>query len=1042
MNRRDHFASVSLGVVFVALILAFGELDRLVAQVGGGQRFSIMDVTGLAAFTNLDQWVMGWSTAEEAWRVQPFIWIYTGLDAVFIVVYATLASLVINHVFPDAPSRRFPRLLLVTLVVLDVIEDILLNIAGAKVQSPEGVQRELVQAQAWFSVAKWISLLLLILLVLRQPGLLASIGSVLKRALTAVYVQRLSMFLVIVLTVLSILPLHPILEQVPDIQRSWLDTDKAGGAFFAAVVLTVVSIVFWFIGRATAERSHGTRRSKTGLNLLIWAMFPLAVIAGGIVAGAWSASGNTHLFDQETFQAFLLITSFAIVPSVVYLLVDIWRRPSGGTVAPTAIEQVSVGVLSDSRRAGAVLSALIVALPALGFARSVSTQVFLAISAPRPDGDAPPYWLLTVPTEKVVISASVIVLMLVISVAVLWLTTGAHDGADAAMAAPLIGSAGWRIWAALMAALLVAALASMAIWPSLVGQTLGPIAVTVGALGAEVALVGLLSLVLSFRAPLHLFRWVGLKSDPVVAIFLLVPLLIGQFAGTPTLHSIDRLPAPVPWERAKLGEAFTAWLERSDGCVAKVQDAGGAAHSIRPLVLVAAEGGGIRAAVWTVAAMSELVSAGGCASNSVFLSSGVSGGSIGLAIAANPPWDPKDLMKADQPTAEAMAHDLREAVHAVGGSTALATAVQGLLVTDPIASTTGIRLPSYESSWRWRDRASLIEQSWRDAYPPLSSAFDASADAPTGLVVLNSTDIRSGCRVVVSQVELGPGETGLTAPPRDFPITDPTATCSEGVGEPALTIDMLDLFERCSNRATDWATAGLLSARFPVVTPSGTIGTGLNECGRPRLQLVDGGYAENSGLGLLADTAPTIGKIIREYNTLLRAPGDPLVVPYVMYMQNSPKPITEPLGIRDTAEAFVPLVGAGSNATQVAPSSWIQRIMASIGSICDAQAADSGDAGQSDEQGQGCAASAADVVWNADPTRRVVIVQAETQPSISVPLGWGLSDASYCQLVLDADLQAGYSSRRLFEFNNTLGNYLRLFRDDVSISRDPRCWPE
>lgn len=71
--------------------------------------------------------------------------------------------------------------------------------------------------------------------------------------------------------------------------------------------------------------------------------------------------------------------------------------------------------------------------------------------------------------------------------------------------------------------------------------------------------------------------------------------------------------------------------------------------------------------------------------------------------------------------------------------------------------------------------------------------------------------------------------------------------------------------------------------------------------------------------------------------------------------------------------------------------------------------------------------------------RRVVLARADTQPSIAVPLGWALSDPSYCQLVLDADDQAGLSDARPFEWGNYLGNYLRLFGDAGWSSGDPTC---
>ena len=64
----------------------------------------------------------------------------------------------------------------------------------------------------------------------------------------------------------------------------------------------------------------------------------------------------------------------------------------------------------------------------------------------------------------------------------------------------------------------------------------------------------------------------------------------------------------------------------------------------------------------------------------------------------------------------------------------------------------------------------------------------------------------------------------------------------------------------------DTATAALLSARFPYVTPSGVV----NGCGRLAAtqveQYVDGSYADSTGLATLASLAPQLMTAIRQHN--------------------------------------------------------------------------------------------------------------------------------------------------------------------------------
>jgi len=126
-------------------------------------------------------------------------------------------------------------------------------------------------------------------------------------------------------------------------------------------------------------------------------------------------------------------------------------------------------------------------------------------------------------------------------------------------------------------------------------------AVAVGLLGAITSLLGLIVLSLRRRRPLALFEMLGFRSDPVIALVLVIPLVVAQLSGSVALHGVDRLAIDAEQvERPDLEQAFADWIDRSDGCESTVDGV-----AVRPLVLVAAEGGGIRAATWTVATLAE-----------------------------------------------------------------------------------------------------------------------------------------------------------------------------------------------------------------------------------------------------------------------------------------------------------------------------------------------------------------------------------------------------------------------------------------------------
>jgi hypothetical protein len=651
--------------------------------------------------------------------------------------------------------------------------------------------------------------------------------------------------------------------------------------------------------------------------------------------------------------------------------------------------------------AGDILAVLVVVVGALGVARSFGSLVI--VGAAGGAVDAGTFWRALVFTLLAIAVAAVLSLLpgrVRIESADDpappsggWLRRAAYREFDPRQDCPSITGLGIAI-VAVVAVTAVGFIGAAGLWPLTVGGALGVVAVAVGLLGAITSLLGLIVLSLRRRRPLALFELLGMRSDPVIALVLVIPVVVAQLSGSVALHGVDRLAGEAATvDRPGLGEAFDAWLERSAGCETTINGV-----PVRPLVLVAAEGGGIRAATWTVATLAEFAADGRCAADSVFLSSGVSGGSIGLAVATT--LDRTATGAAAAPD-DSYPERVRTAIDDIGASAALPAALVGLFGSDPLASTTGLRSPTFEDPTRWRDRAALIEDAWRDADAQLALPWDAQPAAPTGLVVFNSTDILSGCRVAVSQVDLGTGRFGSTVEEAHGGDAEGNAQrprCDQGSAEPPLTLDLVDFYGSCAF-AADWATASMISARFPVVTPGGVIDRSA-ACGadegvpgddRDRLHLVDGGYAENSGLGLIADIAPDLARIVADYNS----DADVDVVPHLVYIQNSPGAYLAPRAQQSVPELTVPIAGFGTKATQVTPNAWIQRAMAAFDITSD----------------------------------QVVIAAAGTEPSVTVPLGWGLSDATFDQLIAAAREQASSGECAVPEWSEyrCVGDLLDLF---------------
>jgi hypothetical protein len=1033
-------------VALVVLFLAFEEVDRVAGQFPGTQSntLSILGMTGPLALTRIGGWE-GWAATLGPDPVIPAspwaaIVLYLVLDLAFIGVYSYLISRGIARWMPpvagasqkpgaeltdDERARRLARWRAVVawlmLLAADVVEDALLGVAAGVLVAHAPFPLALQWAIAAAATVKFGALALLVLSFVLLSQFRGDVRVMLRRGWHAVYAQRLSVVVVLVLAALSLLPpWHELLEQLPDVERAWADTPLGWGHFAAALFsILLLAVASFLLGRKRTQlywethvrgrggageaRNYGATTPETartawpGRRYVLWTL-PFVIVLVTALIYASGPLGNR--IDPAPLTLFLVVTGAIVLVSGA---IEVWlklRPRKLGKPVPSGRPEDRALVLRVAA-AGDILAVLVVIVGALGVARSFGSLVIVGAAGGAVDPGT--FW------------RSVVFTVLAIGVAMAlallpgrlriespddppppsggWLRRAALREFDPRQDCPSITGLGIAI-VAVVAVTAVGFIGAAGLWPLTVGGALGIVAVTVGLLGAITSLLGLIVLSLRRRRPLALFEVLGFRSDPVIALVLVIPLVVAQLSGSVALHGVDRLAIDSEQvERPDLEQAFADWIDRSAGCESTVDGV-----AVRPLVVVAAEGGGIRAATWTVATLAEFADDGRCAADSVFLSSGVSGGSIGLAVAAT-------LDRADDGSAGGPATNyperVRAAVDDIGGSAALPAALVGLIGSDPLASMTGLRSPTFEEPTRWRDRAALIEDAWRAADDRLALPWGADPAAPTGLVVFNSTDILSGCRVVVSQVDLGTGRFGSTTEESHGGDAEGNAQrprCDQGSAEPPLTLDLVDFFGSCSFGA-DWATAAMLSARFPVVTPGGVIDRSA-ACGaeegaagddRDRLHLVDGGYAENSGLGLIADIAPDLARVLAAYN----AEADVDVVPYLVYIQNSPGAYLAARAQESVPELAVPIAGFGTKATQVTPNAWIQRAMAAFD--------------MSSEQ--------------------VVIAAAGTEPSVTVPLGWGLSDATYDQLLAAARTQASSGTCAVPEWSeyHCVGELLDLF---------------
>lgn len=519
---------------------------------------------------------------------------------------------------------------------------------------------------------------------------------------------------------------------------------------------------------------------------------------------------------------------------------------------------------------------------------------------------------------------------------------------------------------------------------------MGPVAVTVALLLAWSMIVGGMVLSLQQSKPLAVFRHLRLNSTPVVALMTVYMMLMSLWATPAELYGVRALPTPSAAPAATQSESpttdarvsaslqsrFDSWLESSTACVSDNDP-----NRPMPLLLVAAEGGGARAAYWTTLALQELRNTG-CLESAMYVASGISGGSVGLVVD----------QRAEAGAAVQEIEDLTSAAP-------LARGVTAMLAGDFVAAVTGVRTPT--TNGEWLDRAGHIEVAWEEASPGLAEQWSTDAKPQDPLLVLNSADSVSGCRVSITQLPFSPSGSWTGG---ERIGADDCGT--QGAGA-ASALEVSDVWPGCADNLR-WSTAAMLSARFPFVTPGGRLpvsngggcsGTMLpSGASGPDAQLVDGGYSEGSGLGALSDLVPEILENVNAHNQCVREAADSsaaedattcassaLVMPIVVYLKNERGFEVDSDAGALAAEFLVPLAGLKSKGLQNGEKAWLQRLSDQLSGVVDPR--DCGD--------------------SAVCKHPVVVISAVTTPAIAPPLGWTLSNFSRVSMqdALDTNCQ-------------------------------------
>ncbi len=317
---------------------------------------------------------------------------------------------------------------------------------------------------------------------------------------------------------------------------------------------------------------------------------------------------------------------------------------------------------------------------------------------------------------------------------------------------------------------------------------------------------------------------------PLVAFVLIFMMIIGWLIPRPgpcaTGSCLDGYAEKTqPSQHDNWEEILDAWNARIDDSQDSTENGRSEHSSVRPLILVSASGGGVRAAYWTATVLGELAAVSERFEQHLFAASGVSGGSLGLVTyrtalencRSEPDWNENRRQCLVDKSQNALGKDLLTPVLGKWFFNDLFASVFPLM---RLVQDRGVVLEQ-----RWQH---VLEKEFGNIESVTKPLRDTRTDPATPYLLLNATELSSGRRLIQ----------------HDLPLE-------------------LSRFQESFVHAIDggcllpnqsWIQAAHHSARFPIISPVARIridDATSDRCGlksrERRLRIGDGGYFDNSG---------------------------------------------------------------------------------------------------------------------------------------------------------------------------------------------------
>lgn len=1011
---------LGVGVIGVCFVI-FAEINSLLVAIESSGQHSFG--TGVLTGPKLEFWDLGdigaaiqlWFSGLHADLAARLVVTHTFVDFFFIAAYAFLLHRALTRLEVETKTAAA---LVGFLVLTDSVETVTTLVMVGFLEY-DGPALMVIQV---FSLLKWIGVIVAVIaLVARwRSKRAAAVGKNTKSqngeqslgpavgALTVI---------AILFAALVALPAGGALEQLPDVIRFQFTEAAVWNRVLAVFSLSLFVVAMAAAGHIATEAPRRRR------SLVWWA--PILVAGGLSVALVIASSLLNGRFTPGPMAPLLVVGGLWVIAE----LVAVFQRAAASeqpvsapkpAIAESAHVKLVGGDEAKSRRVG-VLAGTVAVVGALGLVRATAGNLLLGTDGFSVRGDfaAVLLFIVTTAAALVAVPRSSLTLPAVIigGIGGLTLIMGALGfgniwwlaslgvatallAGSAAESLVVASRADSRVRSRLVRALvpgsvlLVGAAALVLVTQASRGRgpgTTGVIAIGLAFFALFAALLGWFSRKYGPWAPT---KQLGFGPRPPWGTILVVSWIVASFLTDNAGYHDARveeadlsLPDRYATLTASVGDedtsAFDRWLSQQADCAVMIEAGVGSAQSVYPMVLVAAPGGGIRAAYWTTNVLESHFGAelDPCAQNRLFAVSGVSGGSVGAVT-----W-----LAAHEQGLNPVA-----AVSGMARDDGLAAAAVGLF--------RDMFQPFLGFDTIWADRGQLLEDGWArsaiasptegegeprcvfraEAGEPSAdtakcdgndgrrmwSSFGEQSDAWVPLLMLNGSSVTDGCRVIVANVD------GL-------PSVD-SADCfaSSAIGGPASgTIDATDRLlvpgANCPAASGDvpLVTAALLSARFPVVSPSGA----LHNCydsGETAVEhvtyTVDGGYYENSGLFSLLQIWSEIEPEVKAHNArVATGEAEGFIEPWIILASN---------GYRSSAKSDAP----GRPRELLLPITTLGNVSAVFGEAAFQQMADTALTSFKAEPCGGAPEC-------FEPRSSVVRVSPTREPSVAAPLGWVLS---------------------------------------------------